>query len=100
MRPHRWAPWAQQLLLDADEVVVVGTLDLASLRDTKNLVERLKEKRGDGAPVRMVLSKSGMAKRTELYKQAQAIFHDDAPWVPVAHSVVHMPMSKKVSGAA
>jgi dipeptide transport system substrate-binding protein len=26
------------------------------------------------------------------------IFHDQAPWVPVAHSVVHMPMSKKVSG--
>lgn len=64
--PHRWAPWAQQLLLDADEVVVVGSLDLASLRDTKNLVERLKEKRGENAPVRMVLSKSGLAKRTEL----------------------------------
>lgn len=64
--PHRWAPWAQQLLMDADEVVVVGTLDLASLRDTKNLVERLKEKRGDAAPVHMVLNKAGAAKRTEL----------------------------------
>jgi dipeptide transport system substrate-binding protein len=37
-------------------------------------------------------------KRTEFYKQAQVIFHDQAPWVPIAHSVVHMPMSKKVSG--
>lgn len=64
--PHRWAPWAQQLLMDADEVVVVGSLDLASLRDTKNLIERLKEKRGDAAPVHMVLNKSGAAKRTEL----------------------------------
>jgi pilus assembly protein CpaE len=64
--PHRWAPWAQQLLLDADEVVVVGSLDLASLRDTKNLVERLREKRGDAAPVHMVLNKAGAAKRTEL----------------------------------
>jgi dipeptide transport system substrate-binding protein len=36
--------------------------------------------------------------RTALYKQAQAIFHDDAPWVPIAHSLVSMPMSKKVSG--
>ena len=41
---------------------------------------------------------SDVEKRTELYKQAQAIFHEEAPWVPVAHSVVHMPMSKKVSG--
>jgi len=64
--PHRWAPWAQQLLMDADEVVVVGSLDLASLRDTKNLIERLKEKRGDSAPVHMVLNKVGAAKRTEL----------------------------------
>ncbi len=41
---------------------------------------------------------SDVEQRTELYKQAQAIFHDEAPWVPVAHSVVHMPMSKKVKG--
>src|SRR3546814_8246700 len=69
--PHRWAPWAQQLLLDADEVVVVGSLDLASLRDTKNLVERLKEKRGESAPVRMALSKQGMAQRTELSRSEE-----------------------------
>ena len=37
-------------------------------------------------------------KRTALYKQAEAIFHDQAPWVPIAHSLVSMPMSKKVSG--
>jgi dipeptide transport system substrate-binding protein len=41
---------------------------------------------------------SDVAKRTELYKQAEAIFHDQAPWVPIAHSLVSMPMSKKVSG--
>ncbi len=41
---------------------------------------------------------SDVAKRTELYKQAQVIFHEEAPWVPIAHSVVHMPMSKKVIG--
>ena len=41
---------------------------------------------------------SDVAARTELYKKAQAIFHADAPWVPIAHSLVSMPMSKKVSG--
>ncbi len=38
------------------------------------------------------------AKRTELYMQAQVIFHEEAPWFPIAHSVVYMPMSTKVSG--
>jgi dipeptide transport system substrate-binding protein len=43
-------------------------------------------------------STSDVEKRTALYKQAQAIFHDQAPWVPIAHSLVTMPMSKKVVG--
>ena len=38
------------------------------------------------------------AKRTELYKKAQEIFHEEAPWFPIAHSVVSVPMSKKVVG--
>lgn len=41
---------------------------------------------------------SDVAKRTELYEKAQVIFHEEAPWVPIAHSVVYMPMSKKVKG--
>ncbi|MEZ5830222.1 MAG: ABC transporter substrate-binding protein [Dongiaceae bacterium] len=41
---------------------------------------------------------SDVEKRTALYKQAQEIFHDQAPWVPIAHSLVSMPMSKKVMG--
>ncbi|HSE75085.1 MAG TPA: ABC transporter substrate-binding protein [Dongiaceae bacterium] len=41
---------------------------------------------------------SDVEKRTELYKQAQVIFHDQAPWVPIAHSLVSMPMKKTVVG--
>ena len=41
---------------------------------------------------------SDQAKRTELYMKAQEIFHEEAPWFPIAHSVVYMPMSKKVTG--
>ena len=26
------------------------------------------------------------------------IFHEEAPWFPIAHSVVYVPMSKKVTG--
>ncbi len=37
-----------------------------------------------------------VAKRTELYKKAQAIFKQEAPWVTIAHSVVFKPVRKEV----
>ncbi|MBM3491020.1 MAG: pilus assembly protein CpaF [Alphaproteobacteria bacterium] len=86
--PHRWAPWTQQVLLDADEVVLVSTLDLAGLRDTKNLIDRLKAKKGDTAGARLVLNHVGAFKKTELgakefetttgLKAAVTIAHDPA----------------------
>ena len=36
--------------------------------------------------------------RTKLYRQAQVIFHADAPWVPLAHSVVFMATRANVTG--
>jgi dipeptide transport system substrate-binding protein len=41
---------------------------------------------------------SDVKKRTALYEKAQVIFHEEAPWFPIAHSVVYVPMSKKVTG--
>jgi dipeptide transport system substrate-binding protein len=38
------------------------------------------------------------AAREKLYRQAQVIFHDDAPWVPLAHSVVFMATRANVTG--
>ena len=64
--PHRWAPWTQQLLLDADEVVIVSLPDLAGLRDSRHLIARLKEFRGDQAPVHLVLNHAGAYRRSEL----------------------------------
>lgn len=37
-------------------------------------------------------------KRVELYKEAQAIIHEDAPWVPIAHSTPLLAAKKGVSG--
>jgi dipeptide transport system substrate-binding protein len=34
--------------------------------------------------------------RTRLYKQAQVIFKEQAPWYTIAHSKVFMPVSKRV----
>ena len=39
---------------------------------------------------------SDQAERTSLYEQAQVVFKEQAPWATIAHSVVFMPMSKKV----
>ncbi len=39
---------------------------------------------------------SSQVERTKLYEQAQVVFKEQAPWATIAHSVVYMPMSKKV----
>jgi len=41
---------------------------------------------------------SDKAERTKLYEEAQVVFKREAPWATIAHSVVFMPMSKKVTG--
>ena len=38
------------------------------------------------------------AEREQLYRQAQFIFKDQAPWVPLAHSVVFMAARREVTG--
>ncbi len=38
------------------------------------------------------------AKRTALYEKAQLIFEEEAPWKPIAHSIVVEPMLNKVHG--
>jgi dipeptide transport system substrate-binding protein len=41
---------------------------------------------------------SVQAERSKLYEQAQLVFKREAPWVPLAHSVVYQPMLKNVEG--
>ena len=39
---------------------------------------------------------SDVEERTELYKEAQVIFKEEAPWATIAHSVVFKPVRKEV----
>jgi dipeptide transport system substrate-binding protein len=39
---------------------------------------------------------SDAGERTELYKQAQVVFKEQAPWVTIAHSIVFKPIRKEV----
>jgi peptide/nickel transport system substrate-binding protein len=37
-------------------------------------------------------------KRSDMYQTAQKLIHEDAPWIPIAHSRVAMPMDVRVKG--
>ena len=41
---------------------------------------------------------SDQAERIKLYEKAQEVFNREAPWVPMAHSIVYQPMLKNVQG--
>lgn len=64
--PHVWSPWVRQTLLSADDVVVVATPELASLRNAKNMIDRVKNARPHDAPPTVVLNMTGVAKRPEI----------------------------------
>jgi pilus assembly protein CpaE len=64
--PHAWTPWVKASLLAADEIVIVATPDLASLRNARNLVELVKAARPNDAPPKLVLNQLGQPKRPEI----------------------------------
>jgi pilus assembly protein CpaE len=64
--PHAWTAWVRKTLLAADEVVLTVEPDLANLRNAKNLVDLLRQARANDAPARLVINKSGLAKRPEI----------------------------------
>jgi pilus assembly protein CpaE len=64
--PHQWTPWVNEVLLDANEVIITAYPDLANLRDTKSIFDSLRETRGVKSPTRLVLNKVGLAKEFEL----------------------------------
>ena len=64
--PHLWSGWMRKTLIAADEVVVVATPDLASLRNAKNMIDLIKSGRPNDAPPRLVLNQMGMPGRPEI----------------------------------
>ena len=64
--PHGWAPWIKATLMAADDVVIVATPDLTSLRNAKNIIELVKNARPNDTPPRLVINQVGMPKRPEI----------------------------------
>ncbi len=64
--PHLWTDWTRAVLGEADEVVITAIPDLASLRNTKNLLDAMKKLRPNDKPPHLVLNQVGMPKRPEI----------------------------------
>lgn len=64
--PHSWDPWVKATLIAADEIVVVATPDLASLRNAKNMFDMLRQQRPNDTAPKLVLNQMGQPKRPEI----------------------------------
>lgn len=64
--PHYWTDWTSKTLIGADDVVITATPDLANLRNTKNLIDFLRQARPNDADPLLILNKTGVPKTPEI----------------------------------
>jgi pilus assembly protein CpaE len=64
--PHIWTDWFKSTVISADELIIVASPDLASLRNGKNLIDFLKAARPNDNPPKLVLNMVGLPKRPEI----------------------------------
>lgn len=64
--PHLWTDWTRATLLSADDIVITAEPDLANLRNTKNLIDFLKNHRTNDPEPHLVLNRVGMPRRPEI----------------------------------
>ena len=91
--PHLWSGWMRRTLIAADEVVIVATPDLASLRNAKNMIDLIRQGRPNDAPPRLVLNQVGVPGRPEIPAK-------DFGVALGVHPSLIIPFEPKVFGAA
>ena len=64
--PHTWSAWIRRTLVSVDQIIIVASPDLASLRNAKNLFETLRQSRPNDRAPRVVLNLTGVPKRPEI----------------------------------
>ena len=79
--PHVWSGWSKNVLMQADEIVITATPELANLRNTKNLVDMLRKLRPNDGPPKLVINQAGVPKRPEI---AAADFAEPLDITPLA----------------
>src|SRR5437763_569629 len=91
--PHQWSGWTKRALIAADDILIVAAPDLASLRNTKNLVDLLKSQRpNDRAPL-YCLNQVGIPKRPEIATAEYAKAIESPP-------IAAIPFDPQMFGAA
>ena len=64
--PHIWSPWIQRSIMQMEEIVLVATPELASLRNLKAFHDLMMARRPNDNPPRIVLNHVGVPKRPEI----------------------------------
>ncbi len=64
--PYALTQWTRKILLEADEIVITATPDLAGMRNARSLVDFLRKARPNDPPPRLVLNKVGTPKLQEI----------------------------------
>lgn len=91
--PRQWNDWVRQTLLASDDIVVVATSDLASLRSAKMLNDLVKQNRPNDPPPKLVMNQAGIPRRPEIPLK------DFAATVGLTPAVV-LPFDPQLYGAA
>lgn len=91
--PHQWSGWTRRALIGADDILIVATPDLASLRNTKNLFDLLKAARPNDRPPLYCLNQVGVPKRPEISANEFAKAIESQP-------IVSIPFDPQMFGSA
>jgi pilus assembly protein CpaE len=91
--PHLWSGWTRRTLMNADDILIVASPDLANLRNAKNMLDLLKASRPNDHRPYYLLNNVGVPKRPEISSADFAKALDDQP-------VAIIPFEPQVFGAA
>lgn len=64
--PHLWTAWAKRALINADDIAIVASPDLANLRNTKNMADMLRAARAHDGHPKLIMNFVGVPKRPEI----------------------------------
>jgi pilus assembly protein CpaE len=91
--PHQWTPWVRQTLLASDDIVIVATPDLASLRTAKALADLIRQNRPNDPAPKLVMNQVGIPRRPEIPVK------DFAATIGIAPAMV-LPFEPQLYGSA
>jgi pilus assembly protein CpaE len=64
--PHVWNAWTKRVIMTSDDILIVATPDLASLRNAKNLIDLCRQTRTHDRQPQLMLNQVGVPKRPEI----------------------------------